>query len=101
MASVKKSSKRNKFKTKNSTTATAASQPNAAAGIPCAGLPDPLLEPDAGEEFRAVLMDHLELCFEENCTQETRLAVQNGQGIPLPYCSGHAHVVWADWMVVV
>jgi hypothetical protein len=61
--------------------------------------PDPVVAPDAGDFFRVVLLDQVELCNDEDCENETRLAVESRDQAPLPYCHAHAHVLFADWMV--
>jgi hypothetical protein len=61
--------------------------------------PDPVVAPDAGDFFRVVLLDHIETCSEEDCGNDTRLACESRDAAPVPYCTAHAHVVFADWMV--
>lgn len=61
--------------------------------------PDPVASEDAGDFFRAVLLDHLVQCSEPDCEQETRSAVETRDAARLPYCHAHMHVVFADWMV--
>jgi hypothetical protein len=62
--------------------------------------PDPAVAPDAGQFLLVTLIDHLETCSEDDCTQDTRIEISTEDGVDaLPYCSAHAHVVFADWMV--
>lgn len=61
--------------------------------------PDPAVAPDAGDFFRVVLLDHIEQCSDEDCTNETRSAAESRDTAAMPYCSAHMHVVFADWMV--
>jgi hypothetical protein len=61
--------------------------------------PDPDVAPDAGDFFRVVLLDHIVQCSEPDCENETRLAAETRDAAILPYCTAHAHVVFADWMV--
>lgn len=62
--------------------------------------PDPAVAPDAGQFLRIVLLDHIEHCSDEDCYQDTRLVILTHEGsVPVPYCTAHAHVVFADWMV--
>lgn len=61
--------------------------------------PDPAVAADAGDFFRVVLLDHIEQCNEEDCENDTRLAVESRETAALPYCHAHAHVLFADWMV--
>jgi hypothetical protein len=62
--------------------------------------PDPVLVDDAHQFIRVELLDHLEECAEEDCSEETRIAVAT-QDDPSgsPFCKDHAHVQFADWMV--
>lgn len=61
--------------------------------------PDPAVAPDAGQFIRIELLDHIEQCSESDCFQDTRLTVQTETEHAMPYCTAHAHVVFADWMV--
>jgi hypothetical protein len=62
-------------------------------------VPDPVVAPDAGDFFRVVLLDHIAQCSDEDCTNDTRCAAESRDTAPIPYCSAHVHVVFADWMV--
>jgi len=61
--------------------------------------PDPAVAPDAGDFFRAVLLDHVVQCSECDCENDTRCAAETRDAAILPYCNAHLHVVFADWMV--
>jgi hypothetical protein len=61
--------------------------------------PDDAVAPDAGQFFRVVLLDHIEACAEEDCGVNTRCAAESSDTAPIPYCTAHIHVVFADWMV--
>lgn len=61
--------------------------------------PDPILAPDAGDFFKAKLLDHPETCGFEDCENETRCGAESRDSVFSPYCSAHMHVVFADWMV--
>jgi len=58
------------------------------------------LATDANQFISVRLLDHVESCSDEDCYQNTRLAILTSENpVPQPYCSAHAHVVFADWMV--
>lgn len=61
--------------------------------------PDPAVASDAGDFLRVYLLDHIETCHEEDCENDTRLAVESRDAAPVPCCQAHAHVLFADWMV--
>jgi hypothetical protein len=62
--------------------------------------PDPVLTPDAGQFIRVELLDHVQQCSDESCYNDTRIAVSTHEDVTgEPYCSAHAHVLFADWMV--
>lgn len=61
---------------------------------------DPLISADAGQFIRVELLDHFEVCCDEGCEAETRIAATSHESVKsMPYCSAHMHVVFADWMV--
>lgn len=63
--------------------------------------PAPAVAPDADQFFRVVLLDHVEVCSEEDCTTDTLCAAETSEtkGTKIPYCNAHVHVAFADWMV--
>jgi hypothetical protein len=61
---------------------------------------DQFLALDAEQFFRAHLLDHIETCSEEDCGNDTRIAVSTHEDpTGSPYCAAHVHVCFADWMV--